>query len=113
MFGKTIKKIIDIFKVILTKTLLVFLFCYRYFISPVLGCNCRFYPTCSAYAKEAVQKYGIFHGGMLAIRRIFRCHPWCEGGCDPIPDLKIGVRRGYLLQKKSKSFMLAKNKARV
>jgi putative membrane protein insertion efficiency factor len=58
---------------------------YRYFISPWLGMNCRFTPTCSAYALEALEKHGAFRGSILAARRIARCHPWCPGGHDPVP----------------------------
>jgi hypothetical protein len=58
---------------------------YSYFISPLLGRHCRFYPTCSKYAEQAVRKYGVFIGGYLSIRRIFRCHPWHAGGVDPVP----------------------------
>ncbi|MFN5589299.1 MAG: membrane protein insertion efficiency factor YidD [Holosporales bacterium] len=58
---------------------------YKTAISPWLGTNCRFLPTCSEYAHEAVQKYGLLRGGWLAIRRIGRCHPWGGSGIDNVP----------------------------
>ena len=58
---------------------------YRYLISPMLGSNCRFVPSCSEYALEALQRYGALRGGWMAIKRIGRCHPWCHGGHDPVP----------------------------
>lgn len=61
---------------------------YRLFISPVLGPHCRYQPTCSSYAIEAVERFGIFKGTWMAIRRVSRCHPWHEGGYDPVPELK-------------------------
>lgn len=61
---------------------------YRYGISPFLGGQCRFYPSCSSYAEEAVRRYGALRGGWLAVRRLSRCHPWHEGGVDPVPDRK-------------------------
>ncbi len=68
------------------KTLLIALLrFYRYAISPMLGRNCRFHPTCSAYAIEAVQRHGALRGGWLAIRRVGRCHPFNPGGYDPVP----------------------------
>ena len=59
---------------------------YRVAISPWLGTNCRFEPTCSSYAIEALRSHGILKGGALAVRRIFRCHPWGGSGYDPVPS---------------------------
>lgn len=58
---------------------------YQYAISPLLGRNCRYFPTCSEYTVEAVQKYGAMRGGWLGAKRICRCHPWHPGGYDPVP----------------------------
>ena len=58
---------------------------YRYGVSPLIGANCRFQPTCSAYAEEALRRYGAFRGGWLALKRIGRCHPWGGSGYDPVP----------------------------
>jgi len=58
---------------------------YQYAVSPLFPPCCRYVPTCSAYAYEAVQKYGIFKGLYLALRRILRCHPFHPGGYDPVP----------------------------
>jgi putative membrane protein insertion efficiency factor len=65
--------------------LLILIKFYQFFISPLTGPNCRFYPTCSAYAVEAVQKHGSRKGGWLAVKRILRCHPFHAGGFDPVP----------------------------
>ncbi|MEF3074835.1 membrane protein insertion efficiency factor YidD [Methylobacter sp. Wu1] len=62
---------------------------YKYFISPLLGNNCRFYPSCSAYAVEALQLHGVIIGSYLTLRRLSKCHPFHEGGIDPVPE-KIG-----------------------
>ena len=58
---------------------------YQLFISPFLPPSCRFHPTCSCYAIEALQRHGALRGGWLALRRIGRCHPWNPGGHDPVP----------------------------
>ncbi len=58
---------------------------YQVAISPLKPPTCRFTPTCSSYALEALKRHGLFKGGMLAIRRIMRCHPWGGSGYDPVP----------------------------
>ncbi|MCL2759275.1 MAG: membrane protein insertion efficiency factor YidD [Treponema sp.] len=60
---------------------------YQYAISPHFPPACRYYPSCSVYAYEAVNKYGFFHGSLMAAKRIMRCHPLHRGGYDPVPDL--------------------------
>lgn len=59
---------------------------YRLLLSPWLGGQCRFQPTCSIYALEALEKHGALAGAYLAGGRLLRCHPWCAGGCDPVPE---------------------------
>ncbi len=58
---------------------------YKKSLSPLLGPRCRYVPTCSQYALEAIKKYGPSKGGLLAVKRFFRCHPWGGDGCDPVP----------------------------
>jgi len=58
---------------------------YQRALSPVLGVHCRFYPTCSAYTREAIEKYGFVQGAWLGVRRLLRCHPLHRGGFDPVP----------------------------
>lgn len=59
---------------------------YRRFVSPLFGQNCRYNPTCSAYALEAISRFGGVKGGWIALKRIGRCHPFRDGGNDPVPD---------------------------
>jgi putative membrane protein insertion efficiency factor len=64
---------------------LVLIRCYKYAISPMLGQNCRFFPSCSDYAAQAIDRYGAYKGAYLGLKRIIRCHPWNPGGFDPVP----------------------------
>ncbi|MGR8933292.1 MAG: membrane protein insertion efficiency factor YidD [Gammaproteobacteria bacterium] len=73
--------------------LIAFIKFYKYFISPALGNNCRFYPSCSSYAIEALNLHGAVKGSYLALRRLLRCHPFNAGGIDPVPE-KIGKKNG-------------------
>ena len=66
---------------------------YQYCLSPLYPARCRYYPTCSAYAREAVMAHGIGKGGLLALRRLLRCHPWSAGGYDPVPAGKDSPRQ--------------------
>jgi putative membrane protein insertion efficiency factor len=59
---------------------------YRYFISPLLGPTCRFHPSCSQYAEQAIETHGALRGGWLAAGRLCRCGPWTAGGHDPVPE---------------------------
>lgn len=70
------------------KTALKMIRFYQRRISPLFPARCRFYPTCSAYAYEAIERFGFFKGGVLAAWRILRCNPFCPGGYDPVPPKK-------------------------
>lgn len=63
----------------------LFIHAYRYAISPLLGPRCRFHPSCSAYALEAIDRHGAVYGSWLTLRRLLRCHPLHPGGLDPVP----------------------------
>jgi uncharacterized protein len=70
---------------LMAKILLLMVRAYQYVLSPYFGTQCRFTPTCSHYASDALKKYGAIKGGYLTTRRLLRCHPWHDGGYDPIP----------------------------
>lgn len=72
-------------KRVLTYPLILLIRFYQQVISPYLGANCRYTPTCSAYAIQALQKHGLLKGSWLALRRILRCNPWGGSGYDPVP----------------------------
>ena len=61
---------------------------YQKYLSPLLGPSCRFHPTCSEYTFQAIETYGVFKGGILAIKRILKCNPWGGSGADPLPKEK-------------------------
>jgi len=69
----------------MTRILILLVAAYRYALSPMLGRSCRFHPSCSEYAQEALERHGAVRGVWLALRRIGRCHPWHHGGYDPVP----------------------------
>ena len=71
-------------KNIFTKCIVNLINIYKYLISPLLGNNCRFLPTCSEYTKDSIIKFGLVYGVWLGLKRIVRCHPWGKGGYDPI-----------------------------
>lgn len=69
----------------MARILIVLVKTYQWLLSPFFGQHCRFYPTCSHYSIEAIQKHGAMLGSYYTLRRLLRCHPWCEGGHDPVP----------------------------
>jgi len=69
----------------IVKLLLLFIRGYQRLISPLLGARCRFWPSCSDYTAEALQRHGVLRGGGLSLRRLIRCGPWHPGGLDPVP----------------------------
>lgn len=75
----------------------MFIKTYRYCLSPFFGSACRFYPSCSEYAEASISKHGLARGGLLAVKRILRCHPWHEGGVDLVEDHNIKQKNRILL----------------
>jgi hypothetical protein len=69
----------------MSKLVIMLLRVYRYALSPMLGPRCRFFPSCSQYSEEAIERHGLRRGAWLALRRLLRCHPWHCGGHDPVP----------------------------
>tara|TARA_B100001113_G_scaffold324252_1_gene295754 strand:+ start:363 stop:602 length:240 start_codon:yes stop_codon:yes gene_type:complete len=75
---------------IFTYILIQLIKCYKFLISPLLGQSCRYLPTCSEYSIEALKTYGFFKGLFLSIKRILSCHPWGQGGFDPVKkEMKV------------------------
>lgn len=70
------------------RCLLGLLDAYRRWISPMMGPSCRFYPSCSDYAREAIERHGVWRGLGLGLRRVLRCHPYRPGGVDPVPPVE-------------------------
>ena len=71
---------------IITHPIIVIIKFYQFFISPILGQNCRYLPTCSEYSIQSIKKFGIFKGAFLSLKRISKCHPWGNHGYDPVPN---------------------------
>lgn len=69
----------------MTRAMLLFVHAYQRFVSPYTPPSCRFYPSCSAYAADAIARYGAWKGGLLTVRRLLHCHPFHPGGYDPVP----------------------------
>ncbi len=74
---------------------------YRKFISPLKGPCCRFFPTCSMYALEAFERFGVIYGGLLVVYRILRCNPFCKSGYDPVP-LELNFKLKFKKRKVNK-----------
>ena len=79
------RAIVNIFKALLGGFFVVLIKLYQYLLSPLMGAQCRYTPTCSQYGIEAIKKYGSFKGGWLTLKRIARCNPWGGHGHDPVP----------------------------
>jgi putative membrane protein insertion efficiency factor len=75
------------------RVLLVLIAAYRLLLSPLFGASCRFYPSCSAYAAEAIEAHGALKGAWLTLRRLAKCHPWHTGGFDPVPPVRRDATR--------------------
>jgi putative membrane protein insertion efficiency factor len=74
---------------IFQKIILFILKGYQYIISPLLGNNCRYLPTCSCYMHTAIERFGVLKGSWMGLKRLLRCHPFHPGGLDPVPEKKI------------------------
>ena len=69
---------------------------YQYIISPLLGNSCRFYPTCSNYMMTSIERFGVIKGFWMGFKRLSKCHPFHEGGCDPVPELSKNQSKNHL-----------------
>ena len=76
----------------MTRLVLALIAAYRRLVAPLLGPRCRFAPSCSAYASEAIEQHGLARGGWLSVRRVARCHPFHRGGYDPVPSRALADR---------------------
>lgn len=85
MKSQGLERLIALPGLLIRQILLALIQIYRYAISPFLGQRCRFYPSCSAYAAQALTKHGVLKGLWLSIKRVLRCHPFHPGGHDPVP----------------------------
>ncbi len=85
----TMQQLTQILKRVITVVLVAAIRGYQWVISPILGPNCRYLPTCSAYAADAVSRHGVLRGSWLALRRVATCHPWGGAGYDPVPGSDI------------------------
>ena len=79
-------KFAQTFGVTLSNTLSLIIKAYQYLLSPLLGNRCRFYPSCSSFAIQALKAHGLLRGCYFMLKRILRCHPWHPGGIDPVPE---------------------------
>jgi len=79
-------RVLRFVKEMIQKLVLLIIRGYQLFISPFLGSHCRYYPSCSCYADTAIRRFGSLKGGMMAIKRLSRCHPFHDGGYDPVPQ---------------------------
>lgn len=77
---------VKLFVAAIKQSLILLIKAYQYFLSPLVGQQCRFLPTCSCYAEQAIQQHGICRGLLLTCKRLARCHPWHAGGYDPVPS---------------------------
>lgn len=82
----TLRRTVDALSRLPQKCLVALVKGYRLLLSPWLGSSCRFEPTCSAYSLQALQQHGATKGSYLTLYRLVRCHPWCNGGYDPVPS---------------------------
>ena len=69
----------------IARLVILLIHAYRWMLSPLLGQNCRYMPSCSLYAEQALQQHGLIRGGRMGLLRLARCHPWAAGGYDPVP----------------------------
>jgi len=84
----------------MSRFLILLIKAYRLFLSPWLGSACRFTPTCSAYGVQALAMHGAPKGSYLIFKRIARCHPWCDGGHDPVPQGPVEFSSGVLFRQR-------------